>query len=85
MSPFILCRGTYLEGQELVKVPCSGTCKGSVVVELAKVPCESDEAEVAKVSCDSEVAELVKVPREQELVKVPCSEESKRILKTRTL
>ena len=78
MSPFILCRGAYLEGQELVKVPCS-------VVEVAKVPRESDEAEVAKVSCDSEVAELVKVPREQELVKVPCSEESKRILKTRNL
>jgi hypothetical protein len=85
MSPFILCRGTYLEGQELVKVLCSGTCKGSVVVELAKVPCESDEVEVERVSSDSEVAELVKVPREQELVKVPCSEESKRILKTRNL
>ena len=55
------------------------------MVELAKVPRESDEAEVAKVSCDSEVAELVKVLREQELVKVPCSEESKRILKARNL
>ena len=33
MSPFILCRGAYLEGQELVKVPCSGTCKGSVLAQ----------------------------------------------------
>ena len=54
-------------------------------MELAKVPRESDEVEVAKVSCDGKVAELVKVPREQELVKVQCSEESKRILKTRKL
>ena len=54
------------------------------MVELAKVPCESDEVE-ERVSSDSEVAELVKVPREQELVKVPCSEESKRILKARNL